>query len=98
MASPSAAGAAALIMQYFRDYRFWAKNCNSIYWFCKPIFPSGRMVKAILLHSGTGMTKKHGISADLDQYLGDPPDNVQASINSSACVMQCIMRSFIGLW
>lgn len=79
MASPAAAGAAALIMQYFRDANFWAKNCNSIYWFCKPLYPSGRMVKVLLIHSGAQMTKKHGISADLDQYLGATPDNVQVT-------------------
>lgn len=77
MASPAAAGAAALIMQYLRDDRFWAKNCNSIYWFCKPLFPSGLLLKAFLLHSGTAMAMKHGINRDLDQYLSAPPDNVQ---------------------
>jgi hypothetical protein len=77
MASPAAAGAAALIMQYFRDANFWGQNCNSMYWFCKPIFPTGVMVKVLILHAGTKMVKKHGVSADLDQYLGEPPDNIQ---------------------
>lgn len=77
MASPAAAGAAALIMQYFEDAGYWAKNCNKIYWFCKPIRPSGLLLKVILLHSGSQLTKKHGISDALDQLLGAPPDNVQ---------------------
>lgn len=79
MASPAAAGAAALIMQYFRDSGQWAKNCNSLYWFCRPFSPSGLLVKVVLIHSGAQMAKKHGISADLDQFLGAPPDNVQNS-------------------
>lgn len=81
MASPSAAGAAALISQYFNDCNYWAKNCNSIYWNCKPFNPSGLLIKTLLLHSGRKMTKKHGISNDLDQILGMPPDNVQVAFS-----------------
>ncbi|CAE7553711.1 tagC, partial [Symbiodinium microadriaticum] len=59
MATPAAAGAAALITQYFQDSNFWAANCNPHFPNCPdgndPVIgftPSGSLVKAVLLHSG----------------------------------------------
>ena len=52
MATPLAAGAAALIQQYFKDPKFWASHCRTMYAYCKPFSPSAAMTKAALLHSG----------------------------------------------
>jgi len=57
MASPGAAGVALLIRQYFMDTTnaFWSLLCNKAYRNCNPFEPSGVLVKAVLLHSGTQM-------------------------------------------
>ena len=77
MASPVAAGTAALIRQYFIDqsFSFWTKHCNSAYAFCRPFTPSGVLVKATLLHSGTAM-QQYWVGDNLDA-LGSPPDYKQ---------------------
>jgi hypothetical protein len=57
-----------LIRQYFKDIdsnSFWIGVCNSNYESCKSFSPSGVLVKAVILHSGTGLTGN------------EPPDNVQ---------------------
>ncbi len=78
MASPSAAGAAALVRQYFTDNdgKFWTKKCRKIYQSCKKFTPSGVLVKAILLNSGTAMTLFNG-GGSQDVPLGNPPDYTQ---------------------
>jgi len=55
MATPGAAGATALVRQYFMDSSFWASYCNSIYPTCGPFTPSGSMLKTVILHSGEDM-------------------------------------------
>ncbi len=77
MASPCCAGAAALIRQYFAVDAYWKKVCNPLYPNCASMSISGVLVKAIVLHSGTAMIKKHGISTTLDHILTSPPDTIQ---------------------
>ena len=75
MASPAAAGSALLIRQYFMDTRFWSFNCNQLYSNCGPLTPSGVLVKAIILHSGSRMLQYSGTNSVTP--LGPPPDSVQ---------------------
>jgi hypothetical protein len=79
MASPAAAGAALLVRQYFMDTlnRFWTGVCNTQYESCRDFEPSGVLTKAVLIHSGTGMSMYDGESDDQDQGLGAPPDFYQ---------------------
>ena len=81
MASPAAAGAAALVMQYFQDQTFWKALCNPSYPSCNPFTPSGVLMKAALLHSGTGMAIYEGNQGNT--YLAAPPDNYQVN---NACL------------
>ena len=78
MASPSAAGAAALIHAYFKDEKFWKRGCNSEYKFCRTFTPSGALTKALILHSGEPM-KKYFFTDNSNQnvILGAPPDTYQ---------------------
>ena len=78
MASPSAAGAAALIRQYFIDTNstYWSIICNEAYIFCQGFEPSGVLVKAVLLQSGSGMQQFWDVNNNL-QPLGPPPDFIQ---------------------
>jgi hypothetical protein len=55
MASPGAAGAAALVSQYFSDSRFWAKSCESGDPSCRSFTPSGVLIKTVMIHSGEPM-------------------------------------------
>lgn len=55
MATPGAAGATALVRQYFMDASFWANYCNSLYPTCGAFTPSGSMLKTTILHSGENM-------------------------------------------
>jgi hypothetical protein len=77
MASPAAAGAALLVRQYFMDTnkRFWTKACNVKYNSCKVFTPSGALVKAILLHSGSALTVYE--NGNTKTALGNPPDYYQ---------------------
>ena len=82
MASPGAAGTALLIRQYFSDpgTKFWKSLCNIKYKFCKSFFPSGVLIKAILLHSGTQMIKYDGGQCNCglpNTVLSSPPDSIQ---------------------
>lgn len=78
MASPSAAGSALLVRQYFMDTnaQFWTKKCRKSYRSCKDFTPSGALVKAILIHSSSTMTMYNG-GGDRDVSLGSPPDYMQ---------------------
>lgn len=78
MASPAAAGMALLIRQYFTDTtnRFWTGICNTSYRSCKAFSPSGALVKALLIHSGSAMSLYNG-GGTKNVYLGPPPDNMQ---------------------
>lgn len=80
MASPTAAGSATLIRQYFVDHqnKFWTQMCNSFYKFCKAFTPSGVLVKAMILHSGSAMTEFNGNEGGTPNIpLGSPPDFTQ---------------------
>lgn len=78
MATPGAAGNGILIRQYFMDpnRKFWRAVCNTAYRSCKSFIPSGPLIKAIGIHSGTRMTKFDG-GGDYDVNLGAAPDFIQ---------------------
>ena len=74
MASPAAAGAAALIRQYFMESKYWQRVCRSNYQSCGAFAPSGVLMKALVLHSGTPMDLYNGkVKTD----LRNPPDIYQ---------------------
>ena len=85
MASPSAAGAACLVRQYFSDSKFWSAVCNAAPIAgspngCGSFTPSGILVKAALINSGSQMTLFDFGDPTQPQRtvsLGNPPDNVQ---------------------
>ena len=77
MSSPAAAGAAALVVQYFQDSLFWKAVCNPTYKSCRAFTPSGVLIKALLLHSAVSMRLQQGVSKNF--VLGQPPDYTQAS-------------------
>jgi hypothetical protein len=80
MASPTAAGNAILVRQYFRgtDNNLWKSKCNSNYVFCKSFNPSGVLVKAVILHSGSQMQLYNGAGIGKSNVqLGYGPDNYQ---------------------
>ncbi len=82
MASPGAAGTALLVRQYFQDpgSKFWRVVCNKNYLFCKSFTPSGVLIKATLLHSGSKMTQFNGAACGCgtaSKTLGAPPDSTQ---------------------
>ena len=78
MAAPSAAASGLLVRQYFADSRFWYNKCNRSYQLCKVFTPSGVLVKAMLLHSGSAMSLFNGQDGGKsDISLGSPPDNTQ---------------------
>jgi hypothetical protein len=76
MASPAAAGAAALLRQYFQDREgtFWTKTCSpSSDMFCKAFTPSGMLLKALLVHSGEAMSLYHSdTDVELSNKYGKP--------------------------
>eukprot|EP01041_Mallomonas_annulata_P004992 gene4992-9980_t len=59
MATPVVAGIALQLRQYFMDESFWASICNPIYSSCQlgAFTPSGYLLKALLLHSGSTMKR-----------------------------------------
>lgn len=72
MATPAAAGAAALMRQYFEDRegRFWTQSCKpSDDLFCKAFTPSGMLLKALMIHSGNPMSLYHYGSSSRDVDL-----------------------------
>jgi len=77
MASPGAAGSAALIMEYFANSKYWATYCNKAYNFCKSFLPSGVLVKTLLLHSGSQMRMYNYGSEENNIDLGPTPDIYQ---------------------
>jgi hypothetical protein len=80
MASATAAGNAILVRQYFRGTQnnLWRSMCKSSYSFCKSFTPSGVLVKAVLLHSGSQMQLYNGATnGKPNVQLGAVPDNYQ---------------------
>lgn len=72
MATPAAAGAAALLRQYFEDAdkKFWTKVCYpSSDAFCSAFTPSGVLLKALMLHSGDQMSLYHNGNKNEDVKL-----------------------------
>jgi len=76
MATPAAAGAAALLRQYFQDRegKFWTKSCSpSSDRYCAAFTPSGMLLKALLVHSGEAMSNYNGDKVvDLSGKKGKP--------------------------
>ena len=70
MATPIVAGTAALVMQYFKDPKFWVTYCNPAYLLCSngAFSPLGPTVKALLMHSGVAMDR--GPAPDVYQGYG----------------------------
>ena len=70
MATPIVAGTAALVMQYFKDPKFWVTYCNPAYTLCSngAFSPLGPTVKALLMHSGVAMDR--GPAPDVYQGYG----------------------------
>lgn len=62
MATPAAAGVGLLVRQYFMSpsSAFWAGHCNLANSFCRAFTPSGVLVKAVLLQSGSAMNMFDG--------------------------------------
>jgi hypothetical protein len=96
MASPAVAAVGALIRQYFKDSRFWARSCNKLYGNCAPFDPSGVLVKTIILHAGMKMNQKHGISTN--SPLGLAPDYVQVSIFSELASFNKLYGRVMVVW
>jgi hypothetical protein len=78
MATPSTSGSALLVRNYFStsDTDFWVGLCNPAYRYCKAFVPSGLLVKAVLINSGSAMVLYHG-GGPADIPLGPPPDAMQ---------------------
>ena len=75
MAAPAVAGSAILIRQYFIDGASqYSSGCH--YSYCDGITPSGVLVKATLLHSGSPLTLFNG-GGPLSVPIGSPPDMIQ---------------------
>ena len=70
MATPVVAGTAALVLQYFKDPKFWIAYCNPAYSLCSngAFSPLGPTVKALLMHSGVAMDR--GSTPDMYQGYG----------------------------
>lgn len=77
MASPGAAGIAALIRQYFTDYRFWIKICESGDPSCRSFIPSGVLIKTIIIHSGNVMKQYNAGSKGTIDISAGTPDKYQ---------------------
>lgn len=78
MASPAAAGNAALVRQYFSDSsgKFWSGSCKSAYRSCRSFNPTGYLIKAVIIHSGVQMSLFNG-GGEYDIQLKKPPDFMQ---------------------
>lgn len=79
MASPGAAGIAALIRQYFTDYRFWIKMCESGDPSCRSFIPSGVLIKTIIIHSGNVMKQYNAGSKGTIDISSGTPDKYQVN-------------------
>ena len=77
MSAPAITGAALLIRQYFKSWKFWKSMCNTDYDNCDKWTPSGVLIKAIILHAGRPMEQYNGINSDSRYELGPTPDSVQ---------------------
>jgi len=84
MASPAVAGAALIVRQYFmgaaRHPSLWKSSCAlSNYANCaaNTLTPSGVLIKALLLHSGSAMSLYDGGGGPLDTVLNQTPDFTQ---------------------
>lgn len=77
MASPGAAGVAALIRQYFTDSRFWSRLCEPGDPSCRSFTPSGVLIKTIIIHSGQRMNNYNGGSQGVIGLGSGTPDAFQ---------------------
>jgi len=82
-ATPGCAGTAALVRQYFADSSFFQAFCESGSASsgsgagCNAFDPSGVLVKAAILHSGSPLSLYDFGDSTHDQTLGAPPDAIQ---------------------
>lgn len=78
-ATPTAAGSAALMRQYFADGNFFSAVCDQgsagSSGGCGAFTSSGVLIKALVLHSGMQMAQYHNDGSD--QQLSSPPDSIQ---------------------
>jgi hypothetical protein len=77
MATPLIAGSALLIRQFFMEPRFWASLCSAPQLWCRPFEPSGYLLKALILHGGTGVSRSSDPDLSPINPLGSPPDSFQ---------------------
>lgn len=79
MATPVAAGNAALIREYFSKPLFWSSLCNPAYKACRngSQVISGVMLKALVLQSGLAVTAYDGSSAGRGVIASHVPDVLQ---------------------
>jgi hypothetical protein len=81
MATPVAAGNAALIKDYFNRNQYWYKYCNKSYRLCRTassaISISGVMLKALVLHSGQAVSAYDGSSSGRGLVSSHVPDIYQ---------------------
>ena len=71
MATPVSAGTAALLIQYFQDKNFWLSYCNPSYYLCLngTFTPKGPTIKALLIHSGVGMSTYQGMGNTVGRVI-----------------------------
>jgi hypothetical protein len=77
MASPGAAGTAALVRQYFTDANFWSKSCEFGDPSCHSFVPSGVLIKTLMIHSGQSMSDYNGGSKGKIDLGAGTPDKYQ---------------------
>jgi hypothetical protein len=77
MASPGAAGAAAMVRQYFTDSNFWSKSCETGDPSCHSFVPSGVLIKTLMIHSGQSMSNYNGGSKGTTSLSSGTPDKYQ---------------------
>jgi len=86
MATPAAAGIGLLVRQYFMSSSsaFWAGHCNLANSFCRAFTPSGVLVKAVLLQSGSAMRMFDGGGTNTyDRMLTPAPLPFHATSSSA---------------
>lgn len=85
MATPVTAGTALLVRQFFMDPLMWGAACGTLNEFClrKAFEPSGFLLKALLIHSGSAVARYSDPAYDAEPTafasfpLDSFPDNFQ---------------------
>lgn len=81
MATPTVAGGALLIREYFSN-NMWKNLCRSSYAYCRSFTPTGYLLKAVIIHSGQAVSSySHPMfdhKTSLSSYsLSSTPDDAQ---------------------